>query len=334
MNVTQRNQDFPEGKLISIAIAAIFVLLSLLLALKSLRYSTKLPGPYKVLACFLLTSDAFLVLALFFDILMHDVLKQYDADVESLGWTMVNIVICLMTCERLFALKCPLRYLLFRNSHKETVVLIVLPLLTMVVWFTVTELVQTSQKHNTPICNFFGANTFLFLLSTICFIFIILHILANERELSRTIRQMGLPLRYMQSISERRNSGMLFFLYPLQLLSMVLFQVLPHWNIMEQQSSGAVCLCLLSVLIHGILFNVWFDEARLHFLTHFTPFSKLIQRQATILRINTYNIVVSQSAVSSQIFSSPSKLSQDSQNYPSCVMSSTATTTISQDNYI
>jgi hypothetical protein len=111
---------------------------------------------------------------------------------------------------------------------------------------------------------------------------------------------MGLPHNHALSATDTHVSATLFVLYPFAICLAIFSVLCIYWQFIPNDSVSkwlSIGTRLVHCAGHGILFNCWFDEWRLHFLTIISPLSANLRDNADIMRINVYNIVVAEAVV-------------------------------------
>lgn len=285
---------------IALSVVSACVFPVLLVALRAISFSSKLPSPFKSLCVCVLLLDAVLAVETAIEPwLMH--YAYYNHDTGDLGVLLVNTVTTLLTLERVSALKFPLKYIACSSNFKLTVCATATLLALETTIYALSRILPCYALQYVPDCDIyhinyiFGLQMMLCMIATVCFVLVVLHMMQTKRRHIRRITRMGLPLTYARNATAAHVSATLFGIFPTMLFS-TLFSILSVYRCRLSNPAFLVWCSILSRIVlfiaHGSIFNIWFDEGRLHFLTLLSPLRSSIKSRADQMRIQVYNIVI------------------------------------------
>ena len=293
---------FTLEQTITLSVVSVCVFPILILALRAISFSSKLPSPFKTLCLCLLVMDCVLSIGTSIEPwLMY--FTYYDHAFGDLGILLVNTVTALMTLDRTSAMKFPLKYITCSSNIKFTVCITASLLVLETTVYALVCLLPCSSLVQVPNCLSYHTNYILVLeltlctMATTCFVLVVLEMMKNKRKHTRRITRMGLPLTYANNATAAHVSAILFGIFPTMLFS-TLFSILSvHRCHLNNSTFLAWCSILSRIvlfIVHGSMFNIWFDEGRLHILTLLSPLGTSIRSRADDMRIQVYNIVIAQ----------------------------------------
>lgn len=299
MLACQATFTFKQAIISSVVIACIFPIL--LIAVRAINFSSKLPGPFKSLCLFVLLIDVVLAVGTAAEPWLS-LYTNYQHDVGDLGCLLLNTVTTLITLERASALQFPLKYIACSSNLKLTYGTTVTLVILETVLYAVVRLLPCFVLKSGG-CDFYLVHYILVLqltlcvIATTCFVMVVLQMVKNKRKHTRRVTRMGLPISYASNTTAAHVSATLFGIFPTMLFT-TLFSIL---SVHRCRFSDATFLAWCSILsrvviflVHGTIFNVWFDEGRLHFLTLISPFGTAMKARADEMRIQVYNIVIAE----------------------------------------
>lgn len=288
---------------ITITTSCACLILMLTCAIRALVFSTKLPHPFKTLCIILLCADVILAFTTAVQLWIKDCIG-YERDVIGICSLMVSLATTLLGLERAFALKYPLKYIGCSVSDRLVPVTAIstyaaLLLLYLCVRFLVCYKIQLAVNGVTCLsCLRFyilSVEALFTVTSSACLVFILATIAKGKIQHTRRITRMGLPQNHASKATDARVSAVLFLVYPFQICLVVFGIISPYWSFIQDKLVAvwlSLAFRIALFVMHGIMFNVWFDEGRLHLLTMVSPLSAYLRERADMMRINVYNIVI------------------------------------------
>lgn len=293
-------------KITIVAMCACLVLL-LTCAIRALVVSTKLPHPFKTLCKGLLCADIILAFTTTVQLWVKDY-TGYERDVIGISSLMVSLATTLLSLERAFALKYPLKYI--GCSGKDRLISVTTistyPTLLVVylcVRFLVCYQIQHADGLSCLLYFILSTEALFTVTSSVCFVFSLATIAKSKRQHIRRITRMGLPQNHVINATDNHVTAVLFVVYPCQIFLVVFCIISPYWSfIRDKRVTAWLSLIFRIVLfvVHGMMFNFWFDEGRLHLLTMVSPLNSSLREWAGRMRINVYNIVIAWTFAGSQ----------------------------------
>ncbi|KAL4228454.1 hypothetical protein ACF0H5_011500 [Mactra antiquata] len=303
--VDMEEPTFSLSSKISITALCLAAVLFLVLGGRALKYSSKLPRPFNTICLIVVVSDLILGILTGLQPWIED-LMAYEKEISTLGALIVIMTTTLVSIERAYALKCPLKYIVCSGNDRLTNLICVSTFVTL--WFLylfVRLLVcymlryTVEQEECTPYQLHFITISVIVLvvITTLCFGLVVHTIVKNRVQHTRRITRMGLPTNYASSANDTHISAILFVLYPCMICLAITSLIIPFTVIIRElivsvwlSIACRVCVCC----VHAMVFNIWFDEGRLHFLTLLSPFSQHVRDRVEVMRINVYNMVIAQ----------------------------------------
>lgn len=293
---------FTLEQTITLSAVTAFLFPLLLIALRAIVFSSKLPCPFKTLCLNVLLLDAVLAVGTAIEPwLMY--YTRYDRDVGDLGILLVNTAAMFITVERVLALKFPLRYIACSSNYKLTVCTTASVLVLEAIVYALVRILPCytfRPEDPTKNCYVYHVNYILILqlalctIASSCFVLVVLQMTKNKWKHTRRITRMGLPMTYASNATAAHVSAILFTIFPTMLFTSLFSILSVHRCILNNSAFLTWCSILSRIVlftVHGIIFNVWFDEGRLHFLTLLSPLDSSFRARADEMRIHVYNIV-------------------------------------------
>lgn len=288
---------------VSVTVVCIILLLILACGTRAVVFSTKLPRPFKKLCRVVLATDLVLILLTGAQPWSY-AYPYFEQEFIGTSSVLASLATTLMSLERVFALKCPLKYIRCSCDYRLTsYVAVTTYTVFLVIYMCVRLLVCYAMRYALDIrvclpyqsyCILTSEAVFI-ATSSVCFA-LVCHVTAtSRRQHTRRITRMGLPQNHALNAADTHCSAVLFVLYPCGLFLAMFSILLIYWPFIADKvilTWLSVSVRIITCTIHGAVFNFWFDEWRLHLLTLLSPLSGYLRDWAGAMRINVYNIVV------------------------------------------
>ena len=292
---------------IATSVICVIIILSLACGARAVLFSTKLPRPFRQLCIVCLATDIILVLITGIQPWTYWTI-YYNREYVGTSSVLASLSIMLVSMERVFALKFPLRYIRCTGEDRFTTHLVTWAFTIIIgsylfIRFLVCYMVKyTFEIHlcmSYQVYAILSIEGLIFSTTTICFGLVFYTVAKNKRQHIRRITRMGLPQNHALNAADTHVSATLFVLYPFALCITIFSVLLNYWPFIPDDDVTywlPLTTRMVYCSVHGVLFNCWFDEWRLHFLTILSPLSSNLRDMADIMRINVYNIVVAGAA--------------------------------------